>query len=84
MREQFEKLPEIANRLKGGKYIYCERYNSYIDVTSWDVDNKRFVNGAWYAFQEQQKKIQAAIDLLNTPMNGTVSDLLRDLEDVLG
>lgn len=65
MREQFEKLPEIAKRLKGDKFIYFEGCNSYIDGSSWDTDNKRFINGAWYAYQEQQKRINYLQDQLN-------------------
>jgi hypothetical protein len=57
MREEFEKLPEIAAKLE-----YC-RYSSSKNkyVSHWY--NTAFINGAWYAYQEQQKKIDGALDL---------------------
>ena len=54
-REQFEKLPEIMEYLRDvewseltQRYI-VKRVNHYYAAT--------FINGAWYAFQEQQKLI---------------------------
>ena len=63
MREQFEKLPEIAKILNrnGGGY-YKERTNDYHHCNLYF---DKFLNGAWYAFQEQQEKIarlQSALD----------------------
>ena len=51
MREEFEKLPEIAEILESGNAKWCEDMKMYI---GYDAD---FVNGALYAYQEQQKII---------------------------
>lgn len=84
MKEQFQKLKHIQDILDNNPSI---RFNclldKYVDDENICSEALSFINGALYAFKEQQKKIQAAIELLNTPMMGTVSDLLRDLEDVL-
>lgn len=64
MREQFEKLPEIAARLSEYKIVFHENdyaAGGYSDNTKlWIALG--FVNGAWYAFQEQQKKIDSMLD----------------------
>lgn len=49
-REQFEKLPEIKERLERGNVWFNELANNY------DGFGGAFANGAWYAYQEQQKK----------------------------
>ena len=58
MRERFEKLPEIAEIIKNEKAVFVgdgyrirgnDRAEAYLD-------------GAWYAFQEQQKKIDSMLD----------------------
>ena len=57
IREEFEKLTGIAEILNrnGGGY-YKERTNDYHHCNLYF---DKFLNGAWYAFQEQQKKIDA-------------------------
>ncbi|QMP81471.1 hypothetical protein [Escherichia phage vB_EcoM_APEC] len=55
MREQFEKLPEIANSLSqhiyfGDDNLYHSDLINFQKLVCW-------INGAWYAFQEQQKVI---------------------------
>lgn len=57
IRKRFEALPEIANKLEHLFFEHGFYYRKYDDA---DQD-EYFVNGAWYAFQEQQKKI----DLFN-------------------
>lgn len=52
MREQFEKLPEIANSLSqhiyfGDDNLYHSDLINFQKLVCW-------INGAWYAFQEQQ------------------------------
>ena len=60
MREQFEKLPEIADSLSDHIVFIGNKYTtpnpSFYDLVNW-------LNGAWYAYQEQQKKIDGALDL---------------------
>ena len=63
MREQFEKLPHIS--LVIGFLKFSEDSNDYIRIDD-RIDNYALglVNGAWYAFQEQQKKIDEVLNLV--------------------
>lgn len=65
MREEFEKLPEIAIAIKQGIY-YNERDNCYHSISGASYLAIAMINGAWYAYQEQQKKIDAIIDCVKT------------------
>ena len=56
MREQFEKLPEIEEILKSGDVFFNDVYEAYGSKSNDDL-TAGFVNGAWYAYQEQQKQI---------------------------
>lgn len=55
MREQFEKLPEIAEILH--TVVYNEDLNQYHAAMINSGLSVKYIQGAWYAFQEQQKKI---------------------------
>ena len=59
MREQFEKLPEIAAILETDDSYFDESTNEYVSHYSFKTG---YLNGAWYAFQERQKKIDKAIE----------------------
>lgn len=56
LREEFEKLPHIADKLES--IYFCENLECYIEkkgcgfcgISSW-------VNGAWHTYQKQQKII---------------------------
>lgn len=65
MIDQFEKLPEIARRIAESNSLnYNEESNGWRSP-EWDSTtccNEDFVNAAWYAFEEQQKKIDKAIE----------------------
>jgi hypothetical protein len=65
MREEFEKMPEIAARTGGGIY-----WNEYQQKYQTDLSNLFqtvcYLNGAWYAYQEQQKRIDKAIEHLDS------------------
>ena len=53
IREEFEKLTEIAN-------LISESDAYFADESIYFCDNDfacGYLNGAWYAFQEQQKRI---------------------------
>ncbi len=52
MREEFEKLPEIAELLIEAQFD--ELTGEYVSYWSY---KSGYLNGAWYAYQEQQKKI---------------------------
>ena len=58
IREEFEKLCGIAETIKNGIY-YDEKSNSYWSAVGASYISLARINGAWYAFQEQQKKIDA-------------------------
>jgi len=80
MREQFEKLPEIKAQLEYCRY--SANKNKY--VSHWY--NTMFINGAWYAYQEQQKKIDQLVDIINTGlriehnMNNQIHSLKEKIE----
>lgn len=62
MREQFENMPEVHKKLKelhptivwfsDQENEYASSFNGFQSMVIW-------LNGAWYAYQEQQKKIDA-------------------------
>ena len=54
-REEFEKLPEIAERLH--TVFYNEDLNQYHAAMINSGLSVKYIHGAWYAFQEQQKKL---------------------------
>ena len=57
IRKQFEALPEIEKHLVFIDDFYDNKYHSMNNSSVTD-----FINGAWYAFQEQQKKIDSLLD----------------------
>ena len=54
-REEFEKFPEIAERLH--TVFYNEDLNQYHAAMINSGLSVKYIHGAWYAFQEQQKKL---------------------------
>lgn len=56
IREEFEKLPEIADSLSEHILFVGDKYttpnDSFFDLVNW-------LNGAWYMYREQQKTIDA-------------------------
>lgn len=82
MREQFEKLPEIANVLENEDTEWSDRTRRYV---GYDAD---FANGAWYAFQDQQNKIDLIKEKINMVYNACednemVANLLDEMEGLL-
>lgn len=91
MREEFEKLPEIARVIACDEIKWCDTYHWYrtdnTDANS--IYHVAWLNGAWYAFQEQKKKIDKALalidenrDILGTA-HPTMDYLIEDIEDLL-
>lgn len=68
MREQFEKLEEIAEIIKKGDLFFNDVYGVYGSKSNNDFD-AGFINGAWYAFQEQQGKLNKANQVLDEWIN---------------
>ena len=56
-REEFEKLPEIAESIKDGDVYFDEKEGCYIATDVEFYYDAGYANGAWYTFQEQQKKL---------------------------
>lgn len=65
MREEFEKLPIVTKYL--GYVFFNEETQGYCNKSENAVplDFASFLNGAWYAFQEQQKKIDAMCECMD-------------------
>ena len=59
-REEFEKLDEIAILLYDGEVYFDESQQKYLCIRQDDGGVERALGLAWYAFQEQQKKIDDA------------------------
>jgi len=64
MREEFEKLPEIAELIKEHDAYYCSKGKWYLCPDD-DQFAEAYLDGAWYAYQEQQK----TIDLLKNSID---------------
>ena len=80
-REKFEALPEIAERLKVGDVYWNEETKSY-KFTGGTYRRATFINGAYYAFCEQEKRIQAIVSLVwyETPdydLDNKIEELLK-------
>ena len=62
MREQFEKLPEIR-KIMNENGIYFMNHSGWYEARDFkDFEYEQYINGAWYAFQEQQKKIDTVLN----------------------
>ena len=59
MRERFEELPEIETHLNHGNVFWSDYKKTYASEFQSLHVVACYVNGAWYAFQEQEKKIDA-------------------------
>lgn len=76
MREQFENMPEVRKKLKNlhptivwfsdQESKYASSFEGFQNMVIW-------LNGAWYIYQEQQKKI----DMLKAK----VQELWTELDD---
>lgn len=62
-REEFEKLPVVAGILSNHVFWHdeCEQYQASDDDTMDDAD---WLNGAWYMYKEQQKKIDEIVSIV--------------------
>ena len=83
MREQFEKLPEIR-KIMNENGIYFMNHSGWYEARDFkDFEYEQYINGAWYAFQEQQTKINAVLQYLDTgdhPLDfsaNTIRELLK-------
>ena len=90
-REEFEKLTEIAEIFKGLHPTiiwFCDKSNKYATSFSGFNDRVIWLNGAWYVFQEQQKKIDAIKSKLSDIYDASdedeaVAHLLDEIQELL-
>ena len=84
MRQKFEKLPEIAAHIHNVIFdIGCDEYLPKKMGYVIHEFSAYFLNGAWYAFQEQQKKIDGALkelELLNYYRTGNSDNAIKILK----
>ena len=69
MREQFEKLPVIDKILKGKRLRWNNKTKCYTGLDGKYCDDANPVNLAWYAFQEQQRRIDSIRDLAQSELD---------------
>ena len=83
MREQFEKLPEIR-KIMNENGIHFMNHSGWYEARDFkDFEYEQYINGAWYAFQEQQKKIDGALkelELLNYYRTGNSDNAIKILK----
>ena len=83
MREEFEKLPEIR-KIMNENGIYFMNHSGWYEARDFkDFEYEQYINGAWYAFQEQQKKIDGALkelELLNYYRTGNSDNAIKILK----
>ena len=78
MREQFEKLPEIKEMLLNNDELkWCYETNRYINHRVFQDAETGYINGARYAFQEQQKSHQQEIERLKTELLAAEAEIAR-------
>ena len=92
MRDQFEKLPEIARRIAESNSLNYNEESNRWRSPEWDSTtccNEDFVNAAWYAFQEQQKKIDAVLrfvdghDSIDIENSVNLRDCVNEIQELL-
>ena len=77
MREQFEKLPEIAAHLKHGNVFFYEEKQTYASEFQDLHVVACYVNGARDAFQEQQKSHQQETERLKSQLLAAEAEVAR-------
>ena len=86
IREEFEKSEHLKERL--AICWYDEKIGCYLSIQLCDYASASYLNGAWYAFQEQQKKIDAIKSKLSaiydaSDENETAAHLLDEIQELL-
>lgn len=88
IREEFEKLREVKKDIENYRLRYNKKLNAYTGLDGKIKNDAIWVNGAWYAFQEQQKKIDAIKSKLSdiydaSDEDETVAHLLDEIQELL-
>ena len=61
MRSEFERLEGIR-KIMNENGIYFMNHSGWYEARDFkDFEYEQYINGAWYAFQEQQKQIDEAL-----------------------
>ena len=77
MREQFENLPRVKPILRLVKYSESSDGYDPLDQKSIYEKYADWLNGAWYAFQEQQKSHQQETERLKTQLLAAEAEIAR-------
>ena len=80
IREEFEKSEHLKERL--AICWYDEKIGCYLSIQLCDYASASYLNGAWYAFQEQQRRREEIVKLVHdhTPdywLDNMVQELLK-------
>ena len=76
-REQFEKLPEIR-KIMNENGIYFMNHSGWYEARDFkDFEYEQYINGAWYAFQEQQKSHQQETERLKNQLLAAEAEIAR-------
>ena len=82
-REEFEKLKKIAEKLKRSRLNFSKSLDYYLTSSMSDDDqfDCDFVNGAWYAYKEQQKKIDDILNLVCKLQYSSGDRILKEVNE---
>lgn len=91
LRSKFEGIPEIKVHLDHGNVFFNVEKNTYASEFSSLHVVSCYVNGAWFVFQEQRKKIDTVIKWVEENMksiplsewHGYTSEQYVDADDLL-
>lgn len=85
IRKQFEDRSDIKVRLD--LCLYDENLGAYRSKSSKEYATAAYLNGAWYAFQEQQKKIDEFVNIINDAYksdgNSSVETVYDKIQELL-
>lgn len=81
LRKEFEALPEIADSLS--EHIWFGDDNKYHTAIIGFEKLVSWLNGAWFAFQEQQKKIDAALGFTNDVHSENWQEAIHCIKELL-
>ena len=83
MREQFENLPRVKPILRLVKYSESSDGYDPLDQKSIYEKYADWLNGAWYVFQDQQKKIDEVLNLVCKLQYSSGERIYSEVKDLL-
>lgn len=81
LRSKFEEIPSISIVLGKPKKVYFDQENNMY-MGGCDEDYY-WINGAWFAFQEQQKKIDAVLSVVDKYKYSSGERVLNEVKEIL-